>query len=126
MISTIDRTTPPEPKEIGSIRIQEAEKSSLDNGINVYSVNAGFQDLVKIEVIFNNSAFDVLQPIAASSTNRMLSDGSSAHNAMQLSEMIDYFGAFYETEETADDCSVVLFTLNKYLDATLEVLREII
>ena len=52
MIQTIDRKKVPEPKEIGTIKIQEAKKSTLDNGIPVYSINAGFQDLVKVEFIF--------------------------------------------------------------------------
>ncbi len=127
MIHTIDRKKTPEPKEIGTIKIQEAKKSALSNGIPVYSLNAGFQDLVKVEFVFlHHDAFNPAQPIIDSATNRMLSEGSSKHNAQQLAEMVDNFGAFYETEESSDYSSVVLFTLNKYLDQTLPVLREIL
>src|SRR5258708_21352869 len=98
MISTIDRITPPEPKEIETIKIQQAEKSLLDNGIPVYGINAGFQDLVKIELLFENGSFDPSQPLVFSASNRMLSEGSSKHSSQQLAEMIDNYGAFYETE----------------------------
>jgi zinc protease len=127
MIQTIDRKNAPEPKEIGDIKIQEVEMSCLRNGIPVYSVNAGFQDLVKIEFLFlHDDSFDPDQPIIDSATNRMLSEGTSKYNAQQLAEMVDNFGAFYETEESSDYSSVVLFTLNKHLDKTLPVIREIL
>ncbi len=126
MIQTIDRKKTPEPKDIGVIKIQEAEKSTLDNGIPVYSVNAGFQDLIKVELFFKNSSFDFSVPLVNTATNRMLSEGSKKHSALELAEMIDSYGAFYETEESSDSCSVILFTLNKYLDQTLPILREII
>lgn len=126
MIATIDRTTPPASLDIGDIQIRQADKSMLDNGIPVYTVNAGFQDLVRIELIFFNTGYDVDQPLAMTATNRMLSEGSSKHTGQQLSGMIDGTGAFYETEESADYCSVVLFTLNKHLDRNIPVLREII
>jgi zinc protease len=127
MIQSINRIIPPASKEIGKIKIQEAKKSSLDNGIPVYAINAGFQDLVKVEFLFlHHDSFNPAQPIIDSGTNRMLSEGSSRHNAQQLAEMVDRFGAFYETEEAADYNSVVLFTLNKYLDQTLPILFEIL
>ncbi len=126
MIETIDRKKIPALNDIGKIKIQEAEISTLDNGIPVYTISAGFQDLVKIELLFTDASFDPAQPIISSAANRMLSEGSSTHSSQQLAEMIDAYGAFYETEESSDYCSVVLFTLNKYLDETLPVLREII
>ena len=58
------------------IDVAKAKKYILDNGIPVYAINAGFQDLVKIELIFFNEGFDVKQPLLSSATNRMLADGT--------------------------------------------------
>ena len=126
MLTKINRKVTPEFIPIGTIKIQEAKRSLLDNGIPVYSINAGFQDIIKIELIFFNSGFDPGDPLAVSATNRMLGEGTTKHNARQLAELIDHSGAYYETEESADYCSLVLFTLNKYLDVTLPVIREIL
>jgi zinc protease len=121
-----DRTKAPEPKDFEKISIQEAEKSLLPNGIPLYKINAGFQDVVKIELLFPTTGFDEKQPLLSSATNRLLSEGTSRHTSQQLAEMIDAFGAFYETDETADYCSVTLFTLNKYVDETLPLLFEMV
>lgn len=126
MIQTIDRKKTPALKDIGIIKVQQAQQSMLDNGIPVYTINAGFQDIVKIELLFMNDSFNPSEPIVSSAANRMLSEGSKKHTSQELAEMIDAYGAFYETEESYDYCSLILFTLNRYLDETLAVLSEIV
>ncbi|MFM8433709.1 MAG: M16 family metallopeptidase, partial [Bacteroidota bacterium] len=44
----------------------------------------------------------------------------------EIAEMVDDYGAFLETEESADVCSVVLYTLNKHLERTLPVVFEVL
>jgi len=126
MQHTLDRKNPPELKQIEKIFIPKAEKHTLDNGIPIYVVNAGFQDLVKVDLIFSNLSYDPSKPLLSSATNRMMAEGTAKHSALQLADLIDYYGAFYSTEESPDYCSVNLFTLNKHLSKTLPTLREIL
>ena len=98
----------------------------LDNGIPVYFLNAGVQEVVKVELIFRNPSFDANQPLMYSAANRLMGEGTSAHSAQQIAEMIDYYGSYYETEQSADYCSVVLHSLNRHLGNTLPVIHEII
>ncbi len=122
----IDRTTPPPTTDIGEFVLLPVKTHKLDNGIPVYTVDGSMQDVVKVELIFMNPEFNQGQPLLHSSVNRLLSEGTSQHTAQQLAEMIDYFGSFYETEQTTDYCSVMLHTLNKHLESTLPIVHEII
>ncbi len=122
----VDRKKQPKLKSIEKIDIKRVEDYRLDNGIPVYYINAGFQDLVKIELVFRNLAYDPSKPLLSSATNRMLAEGTRRHTALQLADMIDYYGAFYSTEESVDHCSLELFTLNKHLGRTLPAFREIL
>src|SRR4051812_1607519 len=124
MNTTLDRNTPPPSKPIENISIPEVKKISLDNGIPLYSLNAGLQDVVKVELIFPNAYFNPAEPLLPSSTNRLLAEGTSKHTAQQLAEMVDDFGAFYETSQSSDFCSVEIHTLNKHLTNVLPVLFE--
>jgi len=126
MKNSPDRKSQPELIEIGAVDIQEAKPYKLDNGVPVYYINSGFQDLVKVELLFLNRTFDPTNGLLHSATNRMLGEGTSKHNAQQLADGVDYYGAFYETEENADYCTVNLYTLNKHLESTLPYLREMI
>jgi predicted Zn-dependent peptidase len=125
-METLDRIAAPAFRQIEKIEIVQAKASKLDNGIPVYTVNAGQQDLVKVEFIFPNRYDIPSEVLTASAANRMLAEGTKQRNAQQLADSIDYYGAFYETEESLDFNSVNLYTLNKYLGQTLPVLKEIL
>jgi predicted Zn-dependent peptidase len=122
----ISRNSPPPVRDIEKINVARAEFSTLDNGIPVYSISAGFQELVKVELLFSNNSFDIKKPLLNSATNRMLSEGTSKYNSQQLADHIDYYGAFYETDENSDYTSVILYTLNKHLEATLPFIADLI
>jgi zinc protease len=121
-----NRHTPPPSKSIEKISVQEVKSAQLDNGVPVYSLNAGFQEVVKVELIFPNAYFNPKEPLVTTSVNRLLSEGTSKHSAQQLAEMIDYFGAFYETSQSSDFCSVEVHSLNKHLASVLPLVFEII
>lgn len=121
-----DRLHAPASVPVRNLTVQHAEKNTLDNGLPVYSVNAGFQDLVRIEFLFRKRSFKVDAPLLSNASNRLITEGTTKHSALQIAELVDDVGAFLETEESADSCSVVLYTLNKHLERTLPVVREVL
>ncbi len=123
---TLTRTQPPALKSITDFTMRQVEIISLDNGTPVFVMNAGVEDVLKVEFIFRNPAFDLSQPLLHSATNKLLSEGTSKHSSRQLAEMVDYYGAHYETEQSQDISSVVLYTLTRHLENTLPVIHEII
>lgn len=122
----IDRTTAPEFKTIEKIDIIKAEEKSLDNGIPFYTINAGSQELTKVEFIFSAGMYHQNRTLVASSTNTLLEGGTTKHNSLQLSEHIDFFGSFLELEVGQDYASVTVYCLNKYLKESLAFLEEIL
>jgi zinc protease len=126
METLLNRSVQPATKEIEKIVVAQPRKFNLDNGIPVYAITAGFQDLIKIEFLFPNKTFDVNNPLLNSTANRMLSDGTTKYTAQQLADKIDYYGAFLETDENADFTSVMLYTLNKYFEQTIPFINEML
>jgi zinc protease len=126
MSLTIDRINQPARIGIQKMNVPQAKKYTLDNGIEVYAINAGFQELVKVELLFNNVDFDPNKPLLNSATNRMMSEGTRNFSAQQIADMIDYYGSFYETDENSDFCSIILYSLNKYLKDTLPFVSAVL
>jgi predicted Zn-dependent peptidase len=89
-------------------------------------VDAGEQDLLRIEFIFDNVAWNAACPLQAFATNSLLQEGTSNYTAAQLAEKFDYYGAFLQKDYAYDQSSVVLYTLTKHLAALLPLLREIL
>ncbi len=122
----LDRLTAPSFKEINNVDFIQTEKQVLKNKIPVWVLNAGEQELVRIEFIFKNVDWDINNPLLASATNAMLNDGTTSRSGAQIADAIDFYGAFLQTEYGYDHALVTLFTLNKYVANTLPIVKDIL
>ena len=125
-MQTLDRKIAPAFKTIEKIEMIKASEMRLRNNIPVYSINAGTQELIKIEFIFSAGMYQQKIPLQAATVNAMLEEGTSKLNASQIADKVDYYGAFLETSLTQDTASIVLYTLNKHLKSTLPIIEQII
>ncbi|MES2284406.1 MAG: pitrilysin family protein [Bacteroidota bacterium] len=125
-MQTIDRKKSPAFNTVEKIEIIKASEQRLRNNIPVYSINAGTQELIKIEFLFSAGMYQQAIPLQAATVNTMLEEGTSKLNAAQIADRVDYYGAFLETGVSQDSASVVLYTLNKHLKSTLPVVEQII
>jgi zinc protease len=125
-METIDRKISPAFKTIDTIEMIQASERQLTNKIPVYAINAGSQDLIKIEFLFSAGMFQQQRPLQAATVNTMLEEGTSKMNAAQIADAVDYYGAFLETSVSQDHASVVLYTLNKHLQRTLPIVEQVI
>lgn len=125
-METIDRKNSPSFKTVEKIEMIRATEKRLNNNIPVYSINAGTQELIKIEFLFNAGMFQQQMPLQATTVNSMLEEGTSKMNAAQIADAVDFYGAFLEVGVSQDNASVVLYTLNKHLKATISVVEDVI
>lgn len=126
MLQTLDRRLAPAFKQIEHIELVKATGSKLSNQIPVYSVNAGTQDLIKVEFIFPAGMFHQEQPLQAATVNAMMEEGTSKMTAAEIADAIDFYGAFLEVNVGQDNAYVVLYSLNKHLGHTLPVVEQIL
>ena len=122
----IDRAVAPVYGEVENIELIRAKPLVLANGLKLFSIDGGEQDLVRIEFIFSNTNYDSAKPLQTFATNTMLNDGTSELSSTQIADKIDYYGAFLQTEYANDHSTVILFTLNKHLANTLPIVKAII
>lgn len=122
----VNRETSPGYKPIEKIDYIRAEKQALSNGIPLYLIDAGYQDVLRIELLFKAGSRVEPVPLVASATNAMLNEGTQQRSARQIAETFDYYGSYFYLQSDRDCGNLVLFTLSRYLDETLEVLEDII
>jgi len=120
------RTKAPKTHQVEKIDLPEPEHFRLDNGIPVYCINAGDQEVLKIDLNFPVGSANGEKPLAAYFTNQCLREGTENFSSAQIAEMLDYYGASLNTSVSRDDSRVMLFCLNKYLDQLIPVLGEIL
>jgi len=124
----IDRTVAPEIKDATEFNLQlkPYEKFTLDNGVEVYAINAGAQDVLQLEMIFYaGNSYESANAVAAA-TNHLLKNGTSTKTAFQINEHFEYYGSHCSRSYSNETASLSLHTLNKHLDVLLPVMREMI
>ncbi|WP_214228133.1 pitrilysin family protein [Pedobacter sp. B4-66] len=122
----LNRTLAPESLQVNEIKFLEPLAQHLDNGIPVFTINAGKQELVRIEFIFENVNWDASKPLQAVGVSHLINNGTAKLSAKEIADKVDYYGAFLQTEYGADQSSVKLYTLNKHLQSVLPILRSIL
>lgn len=122
----IDRTKAPDFKIVDDISIVKARKEYLDNQIPVYILNAGEQEVVKVEFVFEAGVWHQDKPLISSATNSLLNEGTENMTSAEIAEKLDYYGAYLGLDSGQHTSSVVLYTLNKHFNQTISVINEIL
>lgn len=123
---TLDRKIAPAFQQVKNIEFIEAINHNLDNGIELNYLSGGSQDILKIDFIFKAGIWQQGKPLIASSTNRLIKEGTKSYSAYEIAEGIDNYGAFLEVENNFDSATITLYTLTKHLNEVLPYVKEVI
>jgi zinc protease len=123
---TLQRKQAPEFRAIDNINLLRPAHQALSNGCNIFSFNSGDQDLVRIEWVFGNQRFDPEKPLLNVAVNSMLTEGTNKLTTAQIADKVDFYGAFLQVDYGYDNSVVTLYSLNKHLQHTLPVLKDIL
>lgn len=122
----IDRTTAPAAFELKNIPVIPAKEHQLSNGMKMHYINAGSEELMRIEFIFDAGTNREPKPLIANACNFLLNAGTTNSTSVELMEQIDFYGSYFQQDVTFDKASITLYTLNKYLSETLTIVLDIL
>ena len=89
-------------------------------------INAGEQEVVRMDVLFSGGRWQQSQKLQALFTNRMLREGTTKYTAATIAEKLDYYGSWLELSSSSEYAYITVYSLNKYLAKTLEVVESMI
>ena len=116
----------PQPTSDFKIKVRAPEKMLLSNGIPVHYIDAGTQDIVRLEIFFDAGIIRQHKPFQALLTNMMLMEGTKNRSSAQISEDVDFYGGYLSVDYAKDYSIITLHILNKYFDKALEVVQDIL
>ncbi len=122
----LDRKIAPQIKKITEIPFPSPTVKKLSNGIPIHGFNIGSQEVVQIELIVKAGQKQGEKPLEVSAMANMVGEASSKYKAGEIIEMIDYYGAFFESSCDGDKTYFALFTLTKHLKTVLPIFAEAI
>lgn len=102
------------------------EKFTLDNGVEVYAVNAGEEEVMMVEAVFFAGNWYEEQNIVAATTNFLLKNGTNKRSAYGISEHFEFYGAYLNRHCYNETATLTLHCLSKHLPNLLPVVAELI
>jgi predicted Zn-dependent peptidase len=99
---------------------------TLSNGVPVYTVQAGSQEVLQVELLFFAGLWYEQQELLSATTNFLLKNGTKTKTAFQLNEQVEYYGAYLSRGCFNDVSNITLHCLNKHLPHLLPVVSEIL
>jgi zinc protease len=123
----LNRTQPPLIKDAieFDLKLKPYEKYTLRNGVEVYAINAGAEDVLQIEWVFNAGNWFEKRNLVAASTNFLLKNGTKNKTAFQLNDHFEYYGSYLNRNCYNETATITLHCLNKHTEVLLPVVREI-
>ena len=108
------------------ITVREPQKILLSNNIPVFYIDAGSQDIIRLEIFFDAGIIRQQKPFQALLTNMMLMEGTKNRTGAQISEDVDFYGGYLSVDYAKDFSTITLHILNKYFEKALVVLQDIL
>src|SRR5690606_16903133 len=125
---TIDRKIPPRiklPVEF-ELRLPECRSFSLSNGVQVYALDMGSEDVLMLNWVFYAGNHFEKQNTIAPAVNYLLKNGTSTRTAYQIEESVDFYGAYLNRACYNETAELVLHTLSRHVGELLPVVADIL
>ena len=121
-----DRKSIPPVNDLKLENIPKVKEVSLKNGVSLFLIPAGLEDLMRLDFIFKAGQVFEDIPLQASSTNMMLLEGTHSHTAEGINLLLDYYGTFPNLFTEKDSAGLSIIFLNRHKEKIPEMCREIL
>lgn len=124
----VDRKTAPQIHDAIEFNyvLPPINTTKLDNGIPLYWLNAGVQDVVEVDWVLPAGLWQEPRQSVAQAVAGLLKNGTSKRSAQQINEALEFYGASLKVKPGNDHASISLYTLNKHLPQLLPIVFELL
>ena len=122
----MEKNTPPVIKPMQFSGLALPVSRVMPNSIPLYIIGNDDRGVVRLEFVFKGGYGIQQKPLQATFTNRMLREGAAGYSSDEISQKLDYYGAWIETYSSQNANHITLYSLSKYIVPLLQLLSAII
>jgi zinc protease len=125
---SVDRSVAPEIKDPVAFDyiLPPVAEEMFPNGMKLYWLNAGVQDVVEINWVFPAGIWQEDKIGVAQATAGQLKNGTTAATARQINEALEFCGASLKVTAGNDHSTVTLDTMTRHLPVLLPVVLDLL
>ena len=116
----------PDIQEVGNLKVPRPDVWFMRNGVPVYEIDMGTQEIVKLELAFYAGRPFEQKKLSARSTPSLLKEGTASYSSAAIAETMDFYGATLLTPFHMDTSNVLLYSLSKHFEKVLPILAEVV
>jgi zinc protease len=126
--TALNRSLPPVIKDAieFDLQLKPYNKFILHNGIEIYAIEAGAEEVLQAEWVFFAGNWYEEQNMVAATTNYLLKNGTSTKTAFEINEHFEYYGAYLNRGCYNETAAISMHCLNKHAKELLPVISELI
>ncbi len=121
-----DRSKRPDFKITTGVKLPQINKTVLSRDIPLIYINGGNEEIIRLLIVFKAGTWHQKKRLVASTTLKMLTEGTQDKSAEQISEIINFYGAELKHRRGTHNSYLMLTVLNKHLEPLLRILNEIL
>ena len=108
------------------LKLKPYQKFVLDNGVEVYAIDAGAEEVMAIEWVFNAGNCQEDQNLVAATANFLLRNGTAKRSAFEINDHFEYFGSYLNRSCFNETATITLHCLTRHIGELLPVVKELI
>lgn len=112
------------PVSLGNLALPE--KRTMPNGVPLYLLEGGGKGVVRLDILLRGGYAVQEKPLQAMFVNRMLREGVDGMTAEQISQKLDYYGAWIEMYSSQGCNHITLYTMSKHFGPLVELLEAMV
>jgi predicted Zn-dependent peptidase len=122
----LDRRVSPTAYPVEKVLFPHPQVYTLANGIEVWVVSAGEQEVFKFELTTKAGSIHSALAGVAGMTASLMKRGTSSHSAQELHKAFDFFGAFWDVQASIENGTFTVYGLNKHFESLIPLVAEML
>ncbi len=98
----------------------------LPNGVPLHHLQGEDKGVVRLDILFKGGYAVQHKPLQALFTNRMLREGSAGYSGAEISQKLDYYGAWIDMYSSQGCNHIILYVLAKHFPRLLPVVADFV
>jgi predicted Zn-dependent peptidase len=121
-----DRTTAPQLSTSATLSTTEPAVHKLSNNIPLYLFPSPIHEALRLDIVLEAGSIWQQKKLTASTTIKMLREGTAQFSGGEIASKIDYYGAFIDLQASKDTAWISLYTLRKHLPNLLPLVKSML
>ena len=99
---TLKRNGPPPIFGVDRVEYIEPNRYALNNGVDLFAMNSGDQEVVKIDFSFRAGSWFSQSRLDSTMAALMLQEGTTTMKASEIANTFDFYGAQFSSSSSYD------------------------